>query len=62
VCRKEEPRSAQAFSQYVDGAVKPDSQTLLDSYEEERRLVAADMLGLATKLLDAAKRGEMRRG
>ncbi len=35
---------------------------LLDSYEEERRPVAASMLGLATKLLDAAKRGEMRRG
>ncbi|MCF1485118.1 FAD-binding protein [Agrobacterium vitis] len=35
---------------------------LLDSYEEERRPVAAAMLGLATKLLDAIKRGEMRRG
>ena len=35
---------------------------LLDSYEEERRPIAADMLGLSTKLLDAAKRGEMRRG
>jgi FAD binding domain len=35
---------------------------LLDSYEEERRPIAADMLGLATKLLDAAKRGELRRG
>ena len=35
---------------------------LLDSYEEERRPMAAQMLGLATKLLDAAKRGEMRRG
>jgi 2-polyprenyl-6-methoxyphenol hydroxylase-like FAD-dependent oxidoreductase len=42
----------------VDGA--PD--TLLDSYEEERRPIAASMLGLTTKLLDAAKRGEMRRG
>lgn len=38
------------------------SETLLDSYEEERRPVAAAVLGLATKLLDAAKRGEMRRG
>ncbi len=38
------------------------SEALLDSYEEERRPIAADMLGLATKLLDAAKRGEMRRG
>jgi 2-polyprenyl-6-methoxyphenol hydroxylase-like FAD-dependent oxidoreductase len=36
--------------------------TLLDSYEEERRPIAAGMLGLTTKLLDAAKRGEMRRG
>ncbi|WNJ93909.1 FAD-dependent oxidoreductase [Bosea sp. 685] len=35
---------------------------LLDSYEEERRPIAAGMLGLATRLLDAAKRGEMRRG
>lgn len=37
-------------------------QTLLDSYEEERRPIAAQMLGLATRLLDAAKRGEIRRG
>lgn len=36
--------------------------SLLDSYEEERRPIAADMLGLTTTLLDAAKRGEMRRG
>lgn len=36
--------------------------SLLDSYEEERRPIAAAMLGLATKLLDALKRGEMRRG
>jgi 2-polyprenyl-6-methoxyphenol hydroxylase-like FAD-dependent oxidoreductase len=35
---------------------------LLDSYEEERRPIAASMLGLTTKLLDAAKRGELRRG
>jgi 2-polyprenyl-6-methoxyphenol hydroxylase-like FAD-dependent oxidoreductase len=42
----------------VDGT--PDA--LLDSYEEERRPIAAGMLGLTTKLLDAAKRGEMRRG
>jgi 2-polyprenyl-6-methoxyphenol hydroxylase-like FAD-dependent oxidoreductase len=38
------------------------ADTLLDSYEEERRPIAARMLGLATKLLDAAKRGDMRRG
>jgi hypothetical protein len=35
---------------------------LLDSYEEERRPIAESALGLTTKLLDAAKRGEMRRG
>ncbi|MBY5418903.1 FAD-binding protein (plasmid) [Rhizobium leguminosarum] len=35
---------------------------LLDSYEEERRPVAAAVLGLATNLLDAMKRGDMRRG
>lgn len=38
------------------------SVVLLDSYESERRPVAAGMLGLATKLLDAARRGDMRRG
>lgn len=38
------------------------SATLLDSYEAERRPVAAAMLGLSTKLLDAAKRGDIRRG
>ncbi|MBR1177881.1 FAD-dependent oxidoreductase [Bradyrhizobium sp. KB893862 SZCCT0404] len=37
-------------------------ETLLDSYESERRPVAAGMLGLATDLLEAAKRGDMRRG
>ncbi|MBN9061767.1 MAG: FAD-dependent oxidoreductase [Rhizobiales bacterium] len=37
-------------------------ETLLDSYEEERRPVAQAMLGLSTGLLDAMKRGEMRRG
>lgn len=36
--------------------------SLLDSYEAERRPVAADMLGLSTRLLDAARRGEMKRG
>ncbi|EJN07438.1 2-polyprenyl-6-methoxyphenol hydroxylase-like oxidoreductase [Bradyrhizobium sp. YR681] len=38
------------------------SATLLDSYESERRPVAAGMLGLATGLLEAAKRGDIRRG
>jgi 2-polyprenyl-6-methoxyphenol hydroxylase-like FAD-dependent oxidoreductase len=37
--------------------------TLLDTYEEERRPIAAVMLGLASKLLNAAKEsGDMRRG
>jgi 2-polyprenyl-6-methoxyphenol hydroxylase-like FAD-dependent oxidoreductase len=38
------------------------SDALLGSYEEERRAIAAGMLGLATQLLDALKRGETRRG
>lgn len=37
-------------------------EALLDTYEEERRPIAAHMLGLATDLLDAMKRGVMRRG
>lgn len=37
-------------------------QTLLDSYEEERRPIAASVLGLSTKLLDGMQRGDMRRG
>lgn len=35
---------------------------LLDSYESERRPVAEDMLGLSTRLLDAGRRGDIRRG
>lgn len=35
---------------------------LLDSYEDERRPIAADMLGLSTRLLDAARQGDGRRG
>jgi 2-polyprenyl-6-methoxyphenol hydroxylase-like FAD-dependent oxidoreductase len=35
---------------------------LLDTYEEERRPIAAAMLGLATDLLDKARRGDMKRG
>ena len=38
------------------------AEALLDSYETERCPVAASMLGLATGLLEAAKRGDMRRG
>ncbi|MEI9886882.1 MAG: FAD-dependent oxidoreductase [Rhizomicrobium sp.] len=38
-------------------------QTVLDSYEAERRPIAAEVLGLSTRLLDALnRRGEMRRG
>jgi 2-polyprenyl-6-methoxyphenol hydroxylase-like FAD-dependent oxidoreductase len=37
-------------------------EALLDSYEQERRPIAASMLGLSTKLLNAHKRGEMHRG
>lgn len=35
---------------------------LLETYEEERRPVAEGMLKLSTRLLDAAKRGDNRRG
>jgi 2-polyprenyl-6-methoxyphenol hydroxylase-like FAD-dependent oxidoreductase len=42
----------------LDGA--PDA--LLDTYEQERRAIAAGMLGLATRLLDAARQGVMKRG
>jgi hypothetical protein len=38
------------------------SDGLLDTYEEERRPIAESVLGLSTNLLDAAKRGEVRRG
>jgi len=41
-------------------ACAPDA--LLDTYEAERRPIAAAMLGLSTGLLEAAKRGDMRRG
>jgi 2-polyprenyl-6-methoxyphenol hydroxylase-like FAD-dependent oxidoreductase len=46
----------------LDAVTAGAPDALLDSYEEERRPIAASMLGLTTKLLDAAKRGEMRRG
>ena len=35
---------------------------LLESYEQERRPIAAQMLGLSTRLLEAAKAGSIRRG
>jgi 2-polyprenyl-6-methoxyphenol hydroxylase-like FAD-dependent oxidoreductase len=37
-------------------------EDLLNSYEEERRPVAEEMLGLTTRLLDALKQGAMQRG
>ena len=37
-------------------------EKLLATYEEERRPIAAAMLGMATRLLDEGKRGTMRRG
>ncbi len=38
------------------------TESLLDTYEQERRPVAAHTLGLTSKLLEAMKRGVMRRG
>ncbi|BCQ39867.1 hypothetical protein ERHA54_24700 [Erwinia rhapontici] len=38
------------------------SASLLDSYEQERRPVAAAMLDLSTQLLSAAQQGDLRRG
>jgi 2-polyprenyl-6-methoxyphenol hydroxylase-like FAD-dependent oxidoreductase len=38
------------------------ADALLDSYEEERRPVAGNVLGLSTRLLDAARKGDYRRG
>jgi 2-polyprenyl-6-methoxyphenol hydroxylase-like FAD-dependent oxidoreductase len=38
------------------------SEALLDTYEEERRPIAAHTLGLTSGLLEAMKRGMMRRG
>ena len=37
-------------------------EKLLATYEEERRAIAAGMLGLATQLLKESKQGRMRRG
>jgi 2-polyprenyl-6-methoxyphenol hydroxylase-like FAD-dependent oxidoreductase len=42
----------------LDGA----PEKLLDTYEEERRPIAAGMLGMAARLLDEGQRGPMRRG
>lgn len=46
----------------IAAAIGGADDLLLDTYEAERRPVAEDMLGLSTRLLQAGKRGEMRRG
>jgi 2-polyprenyl-6-methoxyphenol hydroxylase-like FAD-dependent oxidoreductase len=46
------------LSAVLDGAL----DALLDTYEEERRPIAAGVLGLSTRLLDEAKKGAMTRG
>lgn len=46
----------------LSAVLKGAPEVLLASYEQERRPIAAHMLGLATKLLEAAKAGSMRRG
>jgi 2-polyprenyl-6-methoxyphenol hydroxylase-like FAD-dependent oxidoreductase len=43
-------------------ALKGAPDSLLETYEGERRPIAAEMLELSTRLLDAAKQGSMRRG
>lgn len=46
----------------LDGVLSGAPDLLLESYEAERRPIAAGMLGLATNLLERAKQGDMRRG
>lgn len=46
----------------LDAVLAGAPEALLDTYEEERRPIAAAMLGLATGLLEKAKQGDMRRG
>lgn len=43
-------------------ALNEAGEEILDSYQAERRPVAEAVLGLSTRLLDAQKKGEMRRG
>ena len=38
------------------------AEALLDTYQQERRPVAAEVLGLSTQLLAAARQGDLRRG
>jgi 2-polyprenyl-6-methoxyphenol hydroxylase-like FAD-dependent oxidoreductase len=46
----------------LSAAIGGADDALLDTYELERQPVAEDVLGLSTRLLDAGKRGDMRRG
>jgi len=46
----------------LEAALRGAPDALLDTYEAERQPIAAEMLGLSTKLLDAAKQGDIRRG
>ncbi|WP_216332494.1 FAD-dependent oxidoreductase [Rhizobium sp. X9] len=46
----------------LDGVLSGAPDWLLDSYQAERRPIAAGMLGLATGLLEKARHGDMRRG
>ena len=46
----------------LEAVLRGAPEALLDSYEAERRPIAAGMLGLSTELLDKARQGDMRRG
>ncbi|YCI06677.1 FAD-dependent oxidoreductase (plasmid) [Ensifer sp. D2-11] len=46
----------------LSAVLRGSEDELLDSYEVERRPVAEQVLGLSSRLLDAGKRGEIRRG
>ncbi|MEB0047422.1 MULTISPECIES: FAD-dependent monooxygenase [unclassified Pseudomonas] len=46
----------------LSAVIKGAPETLLNSYEEERRPVAASMLGLAAQLFESMKQGDRRRG
>jgi 2-polyprenyl-6-methoxyphenol hydroxylase-like FAD-dependent oxidoreductase len=46
----------------LDAVLRGAPAPLLDTYEEERRPIAAEMLGMATRLLREASQGPMRRG
>jgi 2-polyprenyl-6-methoxyphenol hydroxylase-like FAD-dependent oxidoreductase len=45
----------------LDAVLSGAPDSVLDSYEEERRPIAEGVLGLSTRLLDEARRGELRR-